>query len=259
RGPGAVARGGAGGRARRGPPHRRGRVRRRARRAPPRRRAPRFTDRPGVRRVGAGAYRRRRGAARHARDVPRLRQLRDDHRGAAGRPPQHRHLAVAADPAGARRRPQRPRRQAGVPTRLPCFEGGVRMTARSQGNVVSLDQDWLFGGEYVDGAETPDHDDRDFVRVTLPHTVTELSWRDWDPASWEQVWIYRRHFDLPADLAGNRPFVDFGAALSGATVTLNGHELGEHLGGYLPFSFEIVDTVRSRGNVLAVRLDSRFT
>ena len=40
-----------------------------------------------------------------------------------------------------------------------------------------------------------------------------------------------------------------------ATVTLNGTQVAEHLGGYLPFSAEITSTLRPRaGNVLAVRL-----
>jgi beta-galactosidase len=44
--------------------------------------------------------------------------------------------------------------------------------------------------------------------VTLPHTVTQLSWGNWDPASWQRVWIYRRHFD-GASLAAGRVFADF--------------------------------------------------
>ena len=34
--------------------------------------------------------------------------------------------------------------------------------------------------------------------VTLPHTVVPLSWQDWDPADWERVWVYRKHFDALA-------------------------------------------------------------
>ena len=55
-------------------------------------------------------------------------------------------------------------------------------------------QGWLFGGRYVTGAEQPGYDDGGFENVTLPHTVTGLSWDNWDYASWEGVWIYRKHF-----------------------------------------------------------------
>ena len=43
-----------------------------------------------------------------------------------------------------------------------------------------------------------------------------------------------------------------------ATVTLNGTQVADHLGGYLPFSAEITGLLRPDGNVLAVRLDSGF-
>lgn len=123
---------------------------------------------------------------------------------------------------------------------------------------VSLNQNWLFGGELVDGAEQPGFDDSHFDTVTLPHTVTHLSWREWDPASWEKVWIYRRRFDIPGELAGLRLFLDLDGVMTGSTVTLNGHALGDHLGGYLPFTYEIGDHTKARDNVLAVALDSRF-
>lgn len=35
---------------------------------------------------------------------------------------------------------------------------------------------WLFGGEYVPGTEGVGYDDAAFTPVTLPHTVTPLSW-----------------------------------------------------------------------------------
>ena len=58
----------------------------------------------------------------------------------------------------------------------------VAVKGRAQ-SVVSLDKDWLFGGKSSVGALEPDFDDSNFERVTLPHTVTRLSWQNWDPAS----------------------------------------------------------------------------
>lgn len=127
---------------------------------------------------------------------------------------------------------------------------------------LPLSTDWLFGGEFSSGSDQPGFDDGEFERVTLPHTVTGLSWRQWDPATWEKDWIYRRHFDLPADLArdldGLRFFADFDGALTGATVTVGGQPAGRHQGGYLPFSQELTGLLKQRDNVLAVQLDSTF-
>jgi beta-galactosidase len=113
---------------------------------------------------------------------------------------------------------------------------------------------WLFGPA-SEGSSLPGFDDGALARVTLPHTVVPLSWQNWDPATWERVWVYRKHFDAPP---GMRVFLDVGAALTRATVTLNGIEVADHLGGYLPFSAEIGAALRPEGNVVAVRLDSTF-
>ena len=94
--------------------------------------------------------------------------------------------------------------------------------------------------------------------VTLPHTVTPLSWQEWDPAAWERVWVYRKHFDAPSGHHRSRVFLDFAAAMTHATVTLNGTTVADHLGGYLPFSVELTGLLRPEGNLVAVRLDSTF-
>jgi beta-galactosidase len=124
--------------------------------------------------------------------------------------------------------------------------------------VIPFGTGWLFGPA-ADGSSLPGFDDSGFAPVTLPHTVTPLSWQDWHPAAWERVWVYRKHFDAVGAVdAGRRVFLDIGAALTHSTVTLNGTEVGDHLGGYLPFAFEITGLVEPAGNVLAVRLDSTF-
>jgi beta-galactosidase len=122
---------------------------------------------------------------------------------------------------------------------------------------ISFDPGWLFG-EAATGSDQPSFDDTNFATVVLPHTVAALSWRAWDSASWERVWSYRKHFDVGDDMAGARVFLDFDAAMTGTTLTLNGHELPGYLGGYLPFRREVTDQLRARSNVLAVTLDSRF-
>ena len=125
--------------------------------------------------------------------------------------------------------------------------------------VIPFGAGWRFGPASA-GSSLPGFDDSAFATVTLPHTVAPLSWQDWDPASWERVWTYRKHFDglLDGFGPGGRVFLDVGAALTHSTVTLNGTEVGDYLGGYLPFSFEITGLVEPAGNVLAVQLDSGF-
>jgi beta-galactosidase len=118
-------------------------------------------------------------------------------------------------------------------------------------------QGWLFGGRYVGGAEQPGFDDGRFERVTLPHTVTGLSWDNWDPASWEGLWIYRKHVDGAA-VAGGRVLVAFEGVMTNAIVVLNGWTAGAHAGGYLPWTTELTSYLTEGDNVLAVIVDARW-
>lgn len=126
--------------------------------------------------------------------------------------------------------------------------------------VIPFNHGWLFGGRAVAGASAPAFDDGAFARVTIPHANAVCSWRNLDRSRYEYVSIYRRHFSLPHHWRERRVFVEFGAAMAAATVTINGHRFEEHRGGYTPFSRELTDHLDWGGhNVLAVEVDSRRT
>jgi len=123
--------------------------------------------------------------------------------------------------------------------------------------VLPLNRNWLFGGKAVAGGASPTFDDSRFQRVTLPHTNVVLPWHSFDDKAYEFVSLYRRHFKLPAELKGQRIFIDFEGVMTAATVTINGHRLLEYKGGYTPFSHEITAQVNwSADNVIAVEVDS---
>lgn len=124
--------------------------------------------------------------------------------------------------------------------------------------VMPLDDDWLFGGKMTAASESPGFDDSSFSRVTLPHCVTPLSWQNWNPLMWENVWIYRRYFQTPSELHGMRIFLHFDRVMAGARPRVNGHALPEHLGGFLPFEQEITHFLNRQDNVLSVAVDSRW-
>jgi beta-galactosidase len=124
----------------------------------------------------------------------------------------------------------------------------------------SLNTNWLFGGQYMAGAESSFYDDSEFALVTLPHTVTPLSWRNWNPSDWQQVWIYRRHFNggplVSSRRPGNRIIVEFDGVMVNATVVINDRPVSTHQGGYLPFTAELTGHVSSGNNLLAVLVDA---
>ena len=145
---------------------------------------------------------------------------------------------------------------------LIALVGGITRTGEQLTDLAfPLNTNWLFGGQYTSGSESSFFDDSNFAPVTLPHTVTSLSWQNWDYPAWEQVWIYRRHFNgahlLDKHGPGNRILVDFDGVMVNASVAINDQVVGTHQGGYLPFSAELTGKVSSGDNLLAVIVDSR--
>src|SRR5438874_1913143 len=129
-------------------------------------------------------------------------------------------------------------------------------TASSR-RVYPLNHNWLFSEKNLPNSTQPRFNDLALKRVTIPHTNKMLPWHGFDDKEYEFVSVYRRHFRPPAALQGQRAFVDFGGAMTAATVWINGQKLGEYRGGYTPFSFELTPHLNWRGdNVLAVEVDS---
>lgn len=130
-------------------------------------------------------------------------------------------------------------------------------SAVSPRRILDFNHKWLFNDKPATGATKLEFNDAGFERVTIPHTNKMLPWHGFDDKDYQFVSVYRRHFRLPDELRGRRIFVDFGGVMTAATVFLNGQRLGEYRGGYTPFSFELTQHLKWRGdNVLAVEVDS---
>ena len=67
----------------------------------------------------------------------------------------------------------------------------------------------------------------------------------------DTLW-YRRTFTLPADFRRERVLLHFGAVDQSCRVFVNGELAGEHQGGYLPFTFDITDSLTEGENTLTV-------
>jgi len=65
-------------------------------------------------------------------------------------------------------------------------------------------------------------------------------------AETDRLW-YRRSFAIPKTWIGRRVLLHFGAVDYEASVWVNGHEIGNHRGGYDAFSFDITDVVNVAG------------
>lgn len=91
-----------------------------------------------------------------------------------------------------------------------------------------------------------------------PTAVLPQGWIGHDPTLryYQGLMWYERRFDAPALKPGQRAFLRFEAANYTAKVYLNGKPVGEHEGGFTPFSMEVTDVLRASQNQLTVGVDS---
>ena len=68
--------------------------------------------------------------------------------------------------------------------------------------------------------------------------------------------IYRKRFDYTLD-NGKRLLIEFEGAMHTAKIVLNGKNVGQHVGGYLPFQIDLTEALKDSANVLEVFLDNR--
>jgi glycosyl hydrolase family 2 len=91
------------------------------------------------------------------------------------------------------------------------------------------------------------------VIVPMPWQAQFEDLRETSGVAW-----YRRHFIVDPvsfrSAATSAAILHFGAVDYYATVWLNGKRLGEHEGGYLPFEFNVIDTLHQGDNELLVKV-----
>ena len=66
------------------------------------------------------------------------------------------------------------------------------------------------------------------------------------------VW-YRRNIEIPTEWTGKRILLHIDACDYESTVYVNGKYVGNHVGGYTPFSFDITDYLIDAGNYITIR------
>lgn len=121
---------------------------------------------------------------------------------------------------------------------------------------ISLDRGWHFIRKDVPNAEALNFNDSSWEKITLPHT-----WNAKDGQSngkyYRGIGWYRLNFKVPEADARKRLFVRFQAASTVADVFVNGKKVGEHLGGFNAFCFEITKFIKiGKSNLLAVKVNN---
>ncbi len=67
-------------------------------------------------------------------------------------------------------------------------------------------------------------------------------------------YVYRKSIQIPREFNVGRVIINFGAVDQKAYLSVNGKPVGEHIGGYLPFSFDITDYLCDGENTLVLEV-----
>lgn len=107
--------------------------------------------------------------------------------------------------------------------------------------IISLNQDWQFK---IDNATN-------WTSTDLPHVprIEPLVVND----QWQGKLVYTKSLDLPEVLAG-KTILHFEGVMHQTSLFVNDIKIKEHVGGYLPFSVDISDHIRSGKNQISLEV-----
>ena len=123
--------------------------------------------------------------------------------------------------------------------------------------VFSMNPAWRYHKGEVANAEAVTFDDSKWSVVSLPHGTEYLPTEASGCINYQGVVWYRKHFELDKALEGKKLFLHFEAIMGKSKVFVNGKQLAEHFGGYLPVVVDITEVVNWSGeNIVAVWADN---
>ena len=120
---------------------------------------------------------------------------------------------------------------------------------------INLNSAWQFhrddGKKAATASEVPAGA---WSRVDLPHAARLEAREPVD--TWQGTAFYKRALNVKLK-GGERAILRFESAMNVADVWINGQHLGQHLGGYLPFSFDVTELLKADGaNEVTVRINN---
>jgi len=142
---------------------------------------------------------------------------------------------------------------------------GPYVAPKSPRTTLNFNYDWRFIREDVPGAEATAFDDGKWVTVATPHSFNDvdsfrkiISHGGGDSGMYKGLSWYRKHFKLPADLAGHKVFIEFEGMRQAGDIYLNGKQVGLYENGINAYGIDITGALQfgAKENVLAVKVDN---
>lgn len=117
--------------------------------------------------------------------------------------------------------------------------------------VISLDKEWGYK------PMTDMRKEASLKKVTLPHTWN-ANYLEGTHSYNREMMVYKRALEVTPDMQEKRLFLYFEGVNSVANVFVNHQTVGQHLGGYTAFCFEITDFVHSGKNALELWVSNAY-
>ena len=125
---------------------------------------------------------------------------------------------------------------------------------------VVLSSDWRFTVDMEKIGETEQWFREDFDRSAWSKVFVPKAWDLYEEALWGFEGVGWYAVTIPPALAapGRLQTLRFGRVMYHTKAWLNGEPLGENIGGYLPFEFDVTGKLRSaKPNTLVLRVDNK--
>ncbi|MEI6897359.1 MAG: sugar-binding domain-containing protein [Psychromonas sp.] len=137
---------------------------------------------------------------------------------------------------------------------LPAFIDAPRSS-------VNINQDWKYQMNYSDiAAISPEFDDSgsEWGAINLPHSVDAENVINADPSNphFKGMNTYRKTLTIN-NTAGKRQYIEFDGSAMKTTVFVNSELVGEHVGGFMRFRFDITDYIVKGENTIVLQVDNR--
>ena len=120
--------------------------------------------------------------------------------------------------------------------------------------VWNFNAGWRFHLGDIAGAEAKDFDDKSWEVVSTPHTVQLMPAEASGCRNYQGIAWYRKHFTLPKETAGRDVTLHFEAIMGRQTIYVNGREVLQHEGGYLPITLNLTALGCSAGDALLIAI-----
>ena len=93
--------------------------------------------------------------------------------------------------------------------------------------------------------------------INIPHCAREVPYNYFDENDYQIISTYQKHFDVDENIENKIIKLIFDGFMLKARIYLNGHDLGEHISGYVKVELDVTKFIKQKDNKLIVVLDSR--